>query len=133
MQTSENEAAILTLKEINRLWVDGKVEDLAPTLDPNIVMVFPGFTGRIQGREQFLDGFREFCESAKLLEFHDQDYESDVVADTAVVTFRYDMIYERSGERYRANGRDLWVFRMQDSDWIAVWRAMLDMQEQPAL
>jgi hypothetical protein len=132
MQTSGNEAAILALKRINRVWIDRKVEDLAPMLDPNIVMVFPGFTGRIQGREQFLDGFRDFCENANVLEFQDQDYESDVVADTAVVTFRYDMLYQRSGERYRAGGRDLWVFRIQDSDWIAVWRTMLDMQEQLA-
>jgi Domain of unknown function (DUF4440) len=132
MQTSGNEAAILALKRINRVWIDRKVEDLAPMLDPNIIMVFPGFTGRIQGREQFLDGFRDFCENANVLEFQDQDYESDVVADTAVVTFRYDMLYQRSGERYRAGGRDLWVFRIQDSDWIAVWRTMLDMQEQLA-
>jgi Domain of unknown function (DUF4440) len=132
MQTSGNEAAILALKRINRVWIDRKVEDLAPMLDPNIVMVFPGFTGRIQGREQFLDGFRDFCENANVLEFQDQDYESDVVADTAVVTFQYDMLYQRSGERYRAGGRDLWVFRIQDSDWIAVWRTMLDMQEQLA-
>lgn len=37
------------------------------------------------------------CENARVPEFQDHDYETDVVGDTAVVTFRYDMIYERSG------------------------------------
>lgn len=101
-------------------------------VDSDIVMVFPGFTGRIQGREQFLAGFRDFCESAKVHEFHDHAYETDVVGDMAVVTFRWDMVYERSGESYRSSGRDLWIFREQDSGWIAVWRTMLELQEQTA-
>jgi hypothetical protein len=50
----------------------------------------------------------------------------------AVITFRYDMRYERSGDRYHATGRDLWVFHRENNAWIAVWRTMLDMQEEPA-
>jgi hypothetical protein len=42
------------------------------------------------------------------------------------------MVYERSAKRYRATGRDLWVFRREGHGWIAVWRAMLDTAEQPA-
>jgi uncharacterized protein (TIGR02246 family) len=132
MQTSGHEAVKTVLQTINRVWLNGQVEALAPVVDPNIVMVFPGFTGRIQGRDQFLAGFRDFCENAKVQEFHDHDYQSDLVGDTAVVTFRYGMIYERSAERYRASGRDLWVFRRQDNEWIAVWRTMLEIQEQTA-
>ena len=54
------------------------------------------------------------------------------VLDTAVVTFLYEMVYERSGERYRATGRDLWVFQSQNAAWIAVWRAMLALDEMAA-
>jgi hypothetical protein len=128
---TKQETAIIAIQRINRVWLDGQVEALAPLVDPNIVMVIPGFAGRIQGREEFLSGFRDFCESAQIHEFHNQEYETDVVGGTAVVTFRYEMIYERSGERYRATGRDLWVFRDRDDNWIAVWRTMLDVQEQP--
>lgn len=42
------------------------------------------------------------------------------------------MVYERSEERYRATGRDLWVFEKQGEAWIGVWRAMLEMKEDPA-
>jgi ketosteroid isomerase-like protein len=132
METSRHEAVNIVIQTINRVWLNGQVEALAPMVDPDIVMVFPNFTGRIQGREQFLAGFRDFCENAKVHEFHDHDYQSDLVGDTAVVTFRYDMIYERSGEQYRASGRDLWVFRSQRNEWIAVWRTMLEMHEQAA-
>lgn len=132
MQTSRVEAVNTVAQTINRMWLNGQVEALAPMVDSDIVMVFPGFTGRIQGREQFLASFRDFYENAKVHEFHDHDYQSDLVGNTAVVTFRYDMIYERASERYRASGRDLWVFRRQRNKWIAIWRTMLEIQEQTA-
>jgi ketosteroid isomerase-like protein len=132
MPTSGQEAVKTVLQTINRVWLNGQVEALAPMLDPNIVMVFPNFAGRIEGREQFLAGFRDFCENATVHEFHDHDYQTDLIGDTAVVTFRYDMLYERAAERYRASGRDLWVFRGQHNEWIAVWRTMLEVQELPA-
>ena len=130
---SKHETAAATMRRINRVWLNGEVEGLAPMLHPDVVMVFPGFTGRIQGREEFLAGFRDFCQNARIYEFHDHDHQVDVAGDTAVVSFRFDMVYERSGERYHSTGRDLWVFENQGSAWIAVWRTMLDVEEEPRL
>lgn len=128
---SKQERAGAAIRRINQLWVSGQVEALTTLLHPEIVMAFPGFTGRIQGREQFLGGFHDFCDNARILEFRDYDYQIDAAGDTAVVTFLYEMIYERSGARYHATGRDLWIFRSQESAWIAVWRTMLEMNEEP--
>jgi hypothetical protein len=71
MQTSRHEAVNTVVQTINRVWLNGHVEALAPMVDPNIVVVFPDFSGRSHGREQFLAGFRDFCENAKVHEFHD--------------------------------------------------------------
>ncbi len=128
----ERETALRSLLRITRVWLAGQVEALAPLVDANVVMVLPGFAGHIQGREEFLAGFQDFCANAQVHEFHDHDYVTDVIADTAVITFQYEMVYERFGERYRTMGRDLWVFRYRDDSWIAIWRAMLDVNEQPA-
>ena len=119
------------MRLINRAWLDGQVEDLAPMVHPEVVMVLPDFSGTIQGREDFLAGFRDFHQNASIQEFREHDLHVDVAGDTAVVTFRYDMVYERAGKRYRSTGRDLWVFQKQDNAWIAVWRTMLDMKETP--
>ncbi len=132
MPDSKHEAVVATIRRINRLWLNGQVEDLGPMVHPEIVMVFPGFMGRIQGRQEFLAGFRDFCENAKVHEFRDYDHQSDIAGNAAIATFQYEMIYERSGERYRATGRDLWVFQSQGDAWIAVWRAMLELHEEPA-
>jgi hypothetical protein len=120
------------MRRINQAWLDGRIDDLAPLVHPDIVMVFPGFSGRVQGRDELLAGFRDFSQNATIHEFHEHDHLIDVAGGTAVVTFRYEMVYERAGERYRATGRDLWVFQSEGSAWIAVWRTMLDIEEKAA-
>jgi hypothetical protein len=130
MPESKQTAALEAMQRINQIWLNGQVEDLSPMIHPEIVMALPGFSGRMQGREQFLAGFRDFCENAKVHEFGEHDLQADVVDDTAVITFRYELLYERSTQRYRSTGRDLWVFHNQNGNWIAVWRAMLDMHEE---
>ncbi len=120
------------MRRINQAWLAGRVDALAPLLHPEIVMVFPGFSGRVQGRENFLAGFSDFCQQARIHEFHEHDHQVDIAGETAVVSFRYEMVYERDAKRFRAVGRDLWVFEKQDSAWTAVWRTMLDMEESPA-
>ena len=133
MDTNDRrDAALQALVRINRIWLDGDVEALTAIVDANIVMVLPGFAARIRGCDEFLAGFRDFCANAQVHDFHDHSYETDLIGDTAVITFQYDMIYERSGERYQATGRDLWVLADRKSNWIAVWRALLDLQERPA-
>ncbi len=131
-QEREHDDAATIMRRINRIWLDGQVDDIAPFVHPEIVMVSPGFMGRIQGAEEFLAGFRDFRQNARIHEFRDYDYQADVVSDTAVVTFLYDMVYELHGERYRSTGRDLWVFENHGRGWMAVWRTMLDMEEKAA-
>ncbi len=45
IQESKYEGAATTMRRINRIWLDGQVEDIAPMVHPEIVMVVPGFTG----------------------------------------------------------------------------------------
>jgi hypothetical protein len=132
MDELKRDSAAAAMRQINQAWLKGRVEDLAPLAHADIVMVLPDFAGKIQGREHLLAGFRDFCQNATIQEFQEHDQQVDVAGETAVITFRYEMLYVRSGERYHADGRDLWVFQQQEGAWIAVWRAMLEMQENAA-
>jgi hypothetical protein len=129
---SKLDSAAGTMRQINSAWLEGRIDDLAGMVHPQIVMVFPGFAGRIQGREQFIEGFRDFSQNARILEFREHDLNADVVGNTAVISFHYELMYERSNNRYRSFGRDLWVLQNHNDEWIGVWRTMLDMEEQPA-
>ena len=119
------------LGRINEAWLEGRPDAINDFIADGIVMVLPAFSGSMNGREAFVSGFRDFCENARIHSHSETDYHVDVVGNTAVASFRFDMIYERDGNRYRSTGRDLWVFEDQASRWLAVWRAMLDIVEEP--
>ena len=129
---AERQPVSAAMSRINQAWLDGRVDDLTALVHEDIVIVVPAFAARAYGRDACLAGFRDFCTSARIADFREVDHEVDVVGGTAAVTFRYEMVYERLGERYRATGRDLWIFEQRGGEWIAVWRAMLEMDEQPA-
>jgi len=120
------------MRQINDAWLASRIEDLAAMVHDEMVMVFPGFAGRIQGRAAFLAGFRDFCENATIRQFREGEHQIDLAGETAVVNFGYEMLYERSAEQYRVTGRDLWVFQKHGAAWLAVWRTMLDLNETAA-
>jgi ketosteroid isomerase-like protein len=121
-----------SMNRINQAWLAGRIDDMAPMIHPDVIMVVPGFAGRAQGRDPFLKGFREFYQSATIHEFGETERVVDVVGDTAVVSFLFAMVYERNGGRYRATGRDFWVFHREAAEWVAVWRTMFDLGETDA-
>ena len=120
------------LATINQTWLEGRPQDLEALIHPEITFVFPGFAGRAAGRDAFIAGFVDFCQSARIVSYHEHDHQVDLIADMAVASFGFEMIYEREGSGFRARGRDLWVFARQAGGWLACWRTMLDLHEEPA-
>jgi uncharacterized protein (TIGR02246 family) len=128
---SEGNAVAATMDLINKAWLDGDPEAMAPCLHADIVMVFPGFEGRIAGRDSFIAGFHDFVDHAVVHEYQEAGRQIDTIGNTAVVTFSFKMIYERGGQKYRSTGRDVWIFQKTGTEWLAVWRTMLDVNEEP--
>src|SRR3954452_14153468 len=99
-ESTDSRAVSETLMRINQAWLDGRPHDLLPLIHSEITMVFPGFAGRIQGAASFLAGFEEFCRTAQVRSYQEHDCQIDVITDTAVASFRFEMVYEREGASY---------------------------------
>src|SRR5207247_4786448 len=114
----EREDVASAIHGINEAWLAGRIQDLAEMVHDDIVMVFPGFAGRIQGRDAFIAGFRDFCENATIHHFNEGEHQIDVAGETAVVNFGYEMLYERSAEQFHTTGRDRKSTRLNSShEW----------------
>ncbi len=123
------EGARAVVEEINRAWREGRPGDIGRHLDDQVVMVFPGFEGRSAGRGALVAGYVDFATHADVHMYSERDHHVDVWGDTAVVGYRFEMVYSRDGDRFRSTGRDLFVLRRADDRWVATWRTMLDVQE----
>jgi ketosteroid isomerase-like protein len=92
-------------------------------------MLVPGH-GRVEGTEALVQSFVDMCENARVHEFEERDRQIDVFGDAAIASLAFTMVYERSGETYRATGKDVWVFSRGGGGWRAVYRTMLDLAEE---
>ena len=118
-----------TMETINRAWRSGRVSDMAPCLHPDIIMRLPNSAGIVVGREALMGGFNEFCTNARVIQYAEADIQVDVIGNCGVVSFRFDMLYERQKYREHSTGRDQWFFQRDDGRWLAVWRTMFDLSE----
>jgi len=119
------------MRAFNHDWANGRCAELGSYLHPDVVMVFPGFSGSAEGRDVLVASFEDYAKKATTLAFEERDpIVVDVVGDTAIVSFGYAIIYAMDGKRFAGTGRDFWVFARTGGDWLAVWRTMLDMEER---
>lgn len=117
------------IDRINAATLERRPEDLQALFHPDIVMVIPGFAGMVHGAPALIAGFEEFVRSSTIRDFAAHERQVHSVASTAVVSLRFEMVYERDGAAWRSTGRDLWVLARDGEGWKAVWRMMLDVEE----
>jgi len=129
---SDETAVRQVLDRINRAWLDGRPREMTALLHPEMVMVLPGFAGHARGQDAVVAGFVDFCAAARVEEYLESGHDVHVAGGTAVASFAYEMVYALESGRYRATGRDLWVFTREETGWLALWRTMLDVAEAPA-
>lgn len=122
---SSDEASIRRIvRRINELWLSQRYAEIGELLSESAVVVLPGFTGRIRGREAYVQSYREYDQSARTLEFSPDDPEIDIVGEVAVSVCPFSIVYEVEGKTYREKGRDVLVLSRSGSEWKVAWRTM---------
>jgi uncharacterized protein (TIGR02246 family) len=116
-----------TLQRISTAWRDRRYQELAILFDENIVMVLPGLSARIEGRAAVVDSYMEFMEHSAVGDYWEDEPTIDVWGDTAIASYRWEMMWVSGGISESAAGYDVFTFsRRTDGDqaWRAVWRTM---------
>ena len=117
------------LSAINQAWRTNSPLTMSQHLHPDIIMKFPGFSGEVVGRDSLLASFVEFCTNPRVLEYRENNEQISVIGNCAVVSFQFEMLYERAKYKEQSKGRDLWVFQCIFGKWVAVWRTMMELEE----
>ena len=113
------------LKEITDSWVQGRPQDLEKHFHSDVVFVAPGFEQRLEGRVACVDSFREFCATAAVHNYTTSSPALDVVAETAIATYAFEIEYGLGSESFSEAGRDMWVFVRDQDRWLAIWRTIV--------
>jgi ketosteroid isomerase-like protein len=118
------------VRQINALWLAGRVARLADHVIENVVIVAPDFDARVQGARALVDSFQTFVRNAKVHSFRESELTVDVFGESAMATYRFDMSYDFGGVTYDETGREFWMFVRVDKRWRLAWRYQLPVSRQ---
>jgi ketosteroid isomerase-like protein len=130
MSVTAEEEVRRTMEAIKGSWREKRPREMRPYLHQDFTFAVPGFGAMVKGRELLIASFVQFGDIAQVLDYREFDVDVQVIGDTAVVTYRFDMTYEREKKREHSTGRDLWIFARDGDRWVAVWRTMLDVVDE---
>ena len=119
------------LRRLSYSWRNRRYDDLRDCFHDSVVMVAPGFAGRVVGRDGVVESYREFMDRSTLDSYSEAPPTIETFENTAIAHYRWEMVWTSGGKQHRGSGHDLFVFvRESTSDqWKAVWRTMLVDEE----
>ncbi len=100
-------------------------EDLADLFHADAVMVQPDFSARAMGRQACLKNYADACSQMKFHKFDASDEQIDVFGNAAVMSHKYDCIWEFKGKTLSDAGREVFVFVQDENDWKFAWRTVI--------
>jgi general stress protein 26 len=119
------------VETVNRTCKEGKGFDrLAPLLHEGVVMVLPGMGRRVEGRAACLRMLEDACSQMAFQRFDGSQQRIDVWDRTAVVTYRYDCVWDFQGRTLTDDGHEIVTFVRQGPDWRIAWRAIIPGSRQ---
>ena len=125
MITAARDEVRNVLWRLNAAWREGRPEAMAPLLHPDVVIVPPGFTMTVRGREACVASYREFATRAEVTEYRVREPRIEVFGETAIATTGFEIAFAMEGRSYREAGHDVWVFVREGGAWLGIWRTLV--------
>jgi ketosteroid isomerase-like protein len=122
MDTKKITADILaTLHAMNRCWTAGwNEEEFRSYIHPDAVAIVPTTPGRLEGREAYVAGWREFAEAAVVHEWKETDHKVQLYAGgkCAVVTNFFSITFAMGTVKQTMQGRDMYFLVKEGRRWL---------------
>lgn len=115
------------IEQLNDAWLNDKIENMDMFFHKQVVLIEPGTNNRITGREEMIESYREFTESAEVSDFRIKDLMIDLFETTAVALYTFRIKYRVESTNYDENGTEILVFHRHNDRWKIIWR-----NQQPA-
>lgn len=112
------------VKQINQAAMAADI-DTCRELAHEGMVVFPTLSQRVEGRESYLESILEFAGRGTVKTYNQLEPSIDIFADTAVVTYRYESVWESDGKPIEDAGHDVWVLVRENGVWLLAWRTLV--------
>jgi len=111
------------IREMNRCWTAGwHEEQFRQYIHPDAVAVVPTTPGRLEGRDAFVAGWRDFAQAAVVHEWKETGHKVQIYAGgkCAVVTYFFSITFAMGVEKQTMQGRDMLFLLKEGRKWLVV-------------
>jgi ketosteroid isomerase-like protein len=122
------------IRTINDSWLTKKPDEiskiLADCFHEDMMIKGCNLETLASGWEACVRSYVDFVKQAKISAFSQDEPDIQVVGDTAIATYGWNITYTLEGKEYTEPGHDVFVFTRTNGKWLAVWRAMLTESQE---
>lgn len=105
---------------LNRVWTEGRPEELKDFFHSEIVAIVPTSRERLVGRDACIEGWTSFVKAATIYSWTETNPMVSVFGDTAIVTYEYQSDVLLGANRMSLTGRDMFTLIRHAESWLAV-------------
>lgn len=120
MRSSDTDEVVAFIKSLNECWTKGNVDRLKDYFHKDMVAVGPCDRNFLEGGETCFSSWKKFTETSRVSRWEEQDIKVRLYGDTAIVTYYYDMSFEKDGQNIDTGGRDMYVLHRENGRWWVV-------------
>lgn len=113
------------IDRLNDAWLNDKTENLDMFFHRQVVLVQPGSSKKITGREQVVESYLEFIEEADVSDFKITNMSIDVFGTTAVAYYTFRIHYRVDTTNFDESGTEILVLHRHNEHWEIIWRTQL--------
>lgn len=110
-----------TLREMNRIWTEAWDEKkFWEYIHPDAVAIVPTTSGRLEGRDQYVAGWRDFAGMARIHEWNESGFRIAIYAagQCAVATYFFTIRFAVAGIEQVMKGRDMFFLVKEQDRWL---------------
>jgi uncharacterized protein (TIGR02246 family) len=120
---SEIHAIEKIIREMNRSWAEAWDEKkFREYIHPDAIAIVPSIPGRLEGRDAYVAGWRNFVEAATIHTWNETDYHIRIYSSgsCAVVTYLFSISFTMGGQSMTMKGRDMFFLVKEMGRWLVV-------------
>jgi len=111
------------IRAMNRCWTETwNEEEFRQYIQPGAVAIVPTTPGRLEGRDAYVAGWRDFVNATKIHAWTETDHRIQIYAASkcAVVTYLFSIRFEMGGQEQEMKGRDMLFLIREGKRWLVV-------------
>jgi general stress protein 26 len=111
---------------LNNACAEGRGFDaLRDGLHEKVIGLSAGFGARTVGIDLFISTIKDFCCTTTIHKLDALDPQIDLFGSTAIITHKYECIWEYLGKQLSDQGQVIMVYVHDDTGWKLAWRTMI--------